>query len=68
MSKRERFTCGGCGQVSKRVGAGGMYVLPGTQKYVEVILCPSCSKSLQRDPQAMTDKVEARLLTPQGAA
>jgi hypothetical protein len=62
------FTCAGCGGRGEGECTGGLYVIPGTKRCIPYLLCAQCSDAMLIDPQAMSDRVEARLMRPQGAA
>jgi transcription elongation factor Elf1 len=69
VSRREKFNCVSCGRTSSGpCSAGGLYVIPGTQKAVQYYLCEPCSLEAQRDPQAMSDRIETWLTRPRGRA
>jgi hypothetical protein len=68
MMKADQFTCGGCGATRREAASGGMWIMPGSKRAIQYLLCDVCAAAMQNDPQRMLEVIEQRLMRAQGNA
>jgi hypothetical protein len=45
-----------------------MWIMPGSKRAIQYLLCDVCAAAMQNDPQRMLEVIEQRLMRAQGNA